>query len=220
MPTRQPRALPKIWLMTDERQGDALFEALARLPKGAGVIFRHHATPPAQRRALFERIRRIAKRKRLMLILAGTPRDAIGWRADGNHGRSPHRAQIRTAPAHNRREIVAAERAGADLILLSPVFPTRSHPGGRALGRVRFLELARRATTGVIALGGMNARLARSLQSPSSRRKSGPMDGVRLKRKGAESMDPDFRRGDDSARQIYGWAANDAWSEPQPSRSS
>ena len=163
MPTRQPRALPKIWLMTDERQGDALFDALARLPKGAGVIFRHHATPRAERRALFERVRRIARRKRLMLILAGTPRDAIGWRADGNHGRSPHRSQIRTAPTHNRREMIAAERTGADLILLSPVFATRSHPESRTLGRVRFNALAHGAKRPIVALGGMTAARARSL---------------------------------------------------------
>jgi len=163
MPSRQPRALPKIWLMTDERQGGALFDALARLPMGAGVIFRHHATPPAERRVLFERVRRIARRKRLVLILAGTPRDAIGWRADGNHGYSPHYARVRTAPAHNARELIAAERTGADLILLSPVFATRSHPGRRALGRVRFSALAQETKRPVIALGGMNARRARSL---------------------------------------------------------
>lgn len=164
MPSRQPRALPKFWLMTDERQGDALFDALTRLPKGAGVIFRHYATPPAERRALFEQVRGVAKRKRLMLILAGTPREAIGWRADGNHGRSPHRAGIRAAPAHDARELIAAERTGADLILLSPVFTTRSHPGGPALGRVRFNALARGAKRPIIALGGMTAERARTLK--------------------------------------------------------
>lgn len=163
MPTRQPRALPKIWLMTDERQGDALFDSLARLPKGAGVIFRHYATPPVERRALFEQIRRIARRKRLLLILAGAPRVAIGWRADGNHGRSPHRAGFRTAPAHNAKEIIAAERAGADLILLSPVFATRSHSGKRALGRVRFSTLTRGAKRPIVALGGITAKRERSL---------------------------------------------------------
>ena len=163
MPSRQPRPLPKIWLMTDERQGDALFDALARLPRGAGVIFRHHATPPAERRPLFEQVRRIAKRKGLLLILAGTPRDAIGWHADGNHGRSPHRARIRTAPAHNALELIAAERAGADLILLSPVFATRSHPGKQGLGRVRFNALAQVTKRPIIALGGMTAKRARSL---------------------------------------------------------
>lgn len=168
MPARQPRhcSPPRLWLMTDERQGDALWAALARLPKGAGVIFRHHATAPAERRALYERVRRVARRRRLVLILAGRPRDAIGWRADGVHGRSHQRcrrALIQTASAHNRRELVAAERARANLVLLSPIFPTRSHPGAPALGRVRFSHLARSTKVGVIALGGMTARRARSL---------------------------------------------------------
>jgi thiamine-phosphate pyrophosphorylase len=38
--------------MTDERLGDALWTALRRLPRGAGIVFRHYATPPAERRAL------------------------------------------------------------------------------------------------------------------------------------------------------------------------
>jgi thiamine-phosphate pyrophosphorylase len=166
MPTRHPR-LPRIWLMTDERQGDGLWSALERLPHGSGVIFRHHATPCAERRLLFEAVRRIARRRRLTLILAGPARLAIGWRADGVHGRRPRglpsRRLIQTAPAHDRRERVAAERNGADLVLLSPVFSTRSHPGARPLGRVRFGLIADQATRPIIALGGMTAGRARSL---------------------------------------------------------
>ena len=170
MQTRQPcRPLPRLWLMTDERQGDALWSALARLPRGAGLIFRHHATPPSERRALYERVRRMAHARRLTLILAGNPRQAIGWRTVGIHGRSPHRHAprplIRTAPAHNRSELTAAERAGADLVLLSPVFPTRSHPGAPTLGRVRFLALAHCAKAKVIALGGMTPERARTLRN-------------------------------------------------------
>lgn len=153
--------------MTDERQGDALWTALGRLPRGAGVIFRHYATPPAKRRALFERVAGIARRRRLVLLLAGSPQLAMAWRADGAHGRSPHRRTtrplLRTAPAHDMPELIAAERAGADLILLSPVFATRSHPGAPVLGPVRFGLLARQARTPIVALGGMTAKRARAL---------------------------------------------------------
>jgi thiamine monophosphate synthase len=45
---------------------------------------------------------------------------------------------VRTAPAHDRRELIAAKRAGAHLVLLSPVFATRSHPGQNSLGVIRF----------------------------------------------------------------------------------
>lgn len=48
-----------------------------------------------------------------------------------------------------------AERSGADILFVSPVFRTRSHPGGRTLGRVRFAMLAGHAKRPVIALGGM-----------------------------------------------------------------
>jgi thiamine-phosphate pyrophosphorylase len=70
-----------------------------------------------------------------------------------------------TASAHNRRELKAAEQAGADLVFLSPVFPTRSHPGARPLGAGRFSLLAHQVRLPVIALGGMNAAKARRLSS-------------------------------------------------------
>ena len=57
------QALPTRWLMTDERLGDAIWPALARLPRGAGVVFRHYATPAAERRALFAAVARATKRK-------------------------------------------------------------------------------------------------------------------------------------------------------------
>ncbi|MGZ8345439.1 MAG: thiamine phosphate synthase, partial [Allosphingosinicella sp.] len=68
MSRRQP--LPRLWLMTDERQGEGLWEALERLPRGSGVVFRHHGLARAERRKLFDRVVRVAKRRRL-LVLAG-----------------------------------------------------------------------------------------------------------------------------------------------------
>ena len=131
MRSRQP--LPRLWLMTDERMGEKLWDALARLPRGSGVIFRHYET--RERRALFERVRRLARRRGLLLLLAGTPREAVGWRADGAHGRSPHlrasRPLLRTAPAHDARELTQAR---AHAVFVSPIFATRSHPGARSLG--------------------------------------------------------------------------------------
>jgi thiamine-phosphate pyrophosphorylase len=53
--------------------------------------------------------------------------------------------------------------ARADLLFLSPLFPTRSHPGARILGRVRFAALARKAGMPVIALGGIGRHEVRGL---------------------------------------------------------
>src|SRR5829696_2372001 len=128
MPRRQP--LPRLWLMTDERQGEGLWHALEGLPKGAGVVFRHYGIAPRERRKLFERVRKVARRRRLFLLAAG------GLRGDGVHGERGRGFQ--SASAHNLRELKAAERAGAQLVFLSPAFATRSHPGSPPLGPVRF----------------------------------------------------------------------------------
>jgi thiamine-phosphate pyrophosphorylase len=155
MHRRQP--LPRLWLMTDERQGETLFAAIARLPAGAGIVFRHYSLAAPERRALWQRVRAAARGRRLTLVVAGATLPG----ADGAHNR-PGRG-LRTASAHNLREIRAAERAGAHLIFLSPVYPTRSHPGAPALGPSRFALLAHQSKLPVIALGGMNADKARSL---------------------------------------------------------
>ena len=152
-----PRQYPRYWMMTDERQGDQLFAAVARLPRGAGVIFRHHATPPATRRALFDRLRAMCRQRGLTLLLAGDE----PWRADGTHHRRPGPPRIGTAPAHDLRELRAAERSVAALILISPVYPTRSHPGAPALVPMRFAAIARATRLPVLALGGMDPKRGR-----------------------------------------------------------
>lgn len=165
--------------MTDARLGDGLWDALARLPRGSGVVFRDYALAAAPRAARFARLCEIARRRGLLVVRAGPP---AGRGEDGVHGRArPRRAGLRTYSVHDRREAIAAQRAGADLVFVSPVFATRSHADARPLGRVRLGLLIRGLALPVVALGGMTAARARGLR--------------------------DLR--------IHGWAAIDAWAEPQ-----
>jgi thiamine-phosphate pyrophosphorylase len=147
--------------MTDERLGDRLFEAIERLPDGAGIVFRHYSLARPERKVLFARVASAARPRSLMLLLAGPAEEAIAWGADGSHGRGPGDG-IRTAPAHDLAEIRAAESAGAALIFLSPVFETASHPGAPTLGPEGFDALAGESAVPVAALGGMDeARFSR-----------------------------------------------------------
>ena len=156
MPPRHP--VPTRWLMTDERLGERLWDALERLPRGSGVVFRHHATPLPERRRLFARVRRVARGRGLVLVRAG----AAAMRGeDGVHGRRGR--GLVTWPAHDRRQAVAAWRAGARVVFVSPVFATRSHPGGRVLG-VRAGAVARGLPVQAVALGGMDARRFRRVR--------------------------------------------------------
>ena len=128
---------------------------------GSGIVFRHYQLPTDERLLLFSQIQRICSQRGHVLLLAGKD----DWSADGVHGRKRSRpSQILTMPVHSLREIRNAKKLGADLIFLSPVFPTRSHPGAQALGISQFSRLARLAgQTNVIALGGMSRNKARML---------------------------------------------------------
>ena len=147
MVTRQ--TLPHLWLISDARNDAGLEAALTRLPRGSGFNYRAYHLESPDRIAPFRKLA------------------ATEWGAGGVYGapRSlwPRRRHLRLATVHSLSEIGAANLLGADGLLLSPVFPTRSHPGGKSLGPLRFRLLARRAKAPVIALGGMDRRKAKRL---------------------------------------------------------
>lgn len=146
-----PARHPTVWLMTDERAD--LWDAVRRLPPAAGVVFRHHATGPAERRRLFVRLHRTTRAKRLVLVRAGAMRLPGEMGVHGRRGRG-----LVTWPVHDRAEALTGARAGAALLFVSPVFPTRSHPGAPTLGPGQAARLGRGLRVGLVALGGMNAR--------------------------------------------------------------
>ncbi len=116
----------------------------------------------------------IAREKRLVLLVSADPELADACDADGVHWPPGHAKAARiwrrlqpgrlmTMPAHDRRELVLAEKAGADAALLSPVFATRSHPGAFPIGAMRAGTLVRSCALPVYALGGITADTAKRL---------------------------------------------------------
>lgn len=158
---RRRHPLPRIWLMTDERLGDALWTAIEGLPRGSGVVLRHYSLPFAERRALFARVAKRARRRGLVLVVAG--KEQLG-RADGTHNRPRRGNGLVTWSVHSRRDLTEARRQHADLIFVSSVFATRSHPDARTLGVVRAGLLIHGSPIPAIALGGMSQTRFRRLQ--------------------------------------------------------
>ncbi|MFM2397611.1 MAG: hypothetical protein RLZZ144_861 [Pseudomonadota bacterium] len=59
------------------------------------------------------------------------------------------------ASCHSAAELHRAEMLGCDFALLSPVLPTKSHPGEPTLGWDKFAEIVSGASLPVFALGGL-----------------------------------------------------------------
>jgi thiamine-phosphate pyrophosphorylase len=159
---------PPLWLFTDFGRLRDPRAAVASLPRGlAGVVFRHDEDP--ERLALGRALARICQDRRLILVVAGDARLAAALSA-GTHLRGGRRERhvkaLRrpiTSSAHDLPELIRARRSRADLVFLSPAFATASHPGGRALGVVRWARLAGASQITVAALGGVDGRSVRRL---------------------------------------------------------
>ncbi len=156
---------PVLWLFTDAARMPDPRPAIAALPRGCGVVFRHDAA--ANRREIARDVAALCRRRGLALTVAGDAVLASALRA-GIHLRARERPpRLRrghlTVSAHHPAELRRAARLGPTLAFLSPVFATASHPGAPGLGPVRFASFARRCGFPVLALGGIDGLRARSL---------------------------------------------------------
>ena len=174
--------LPPQWLFSDERLTVGIARLAALLPPGSGIVLRHDSLAHGTRWRLLRRLMRVARTRGLTILLAGTPDMARRWGADGVHLRQydarravqAHRlGLIVTMPVHDAREARRARRAQAVGVFISPLYPTRSHPGAPALGPAAWLRLARLAGGQPIALGGMTPTRARQLNRRASGIKPG-----------------------------------------------
>jgi thiamine-phosphate pyrophosphorylase len=127
---KRRQTMPKRWLIIDPARKDRA-AALRALPPGTGVML----LKGAGRRRLMRRLRTIRAAKRIVI-------------ADESAG------DLRRV--HDIRELRTALLARTPLVLLSPLYPTSSHPDWRPLPPMRAAALARLAGRGLIALGGMD----------------------------------------------------------------
>lgn len=156
--------------VTDPKRLADPWAALRALPRGSALIWRSYDKRPDYETA--RRLAAAARAKGCVLILAGAPELARRLGMAGIH--LPERAirrhrsgtflretpdAIITAACHSERAIFAAARARADAVLISPVMPTESHVGAKALGIPRFAALVRTANSlglAAYALGGIS----------------------------------------------------------------
>lgn len=169
---RQGKGLPVVWFVTDPDRTTDPVRIAADLPEGAGIILRHFGRPEAYRWA--EALAEIAVRRSLVLLIAADPGLVARVGAAGVHlpermmGAAPrlrlrHPHWVITAAAHSAGAARAARQAGADAVLLSTAFPSRSPTAGPPLGPVRLASAAKAAGLPVYVLGGVGPATARRL---------------------------------------------------------
>lgn len=173
--------VPELILITDSRclDGEAFFAAVESALTGGvdAVLVREKEMDSARLLAFSSRLRALTRQYEARLIIHTQADVALAVDADGVHvSAADIRAmpQIRrwlqengveaetaarwclSASCHNADELEQARKAGADFALLSPVFPTASHPEATALGTERFFRLASATSLPVVALGGIS----------------------------------------------------------------
>jgi thiamine-phosphate pyrophosphorylase len=166
------KALPRLLFFTDPARTPDPEAAIRRLPRGAGVVYRAFGDPRAVETG--RRLVSAARRRGLRLLAGADAGLASRIGADGVHlperGAAKAGALRRARPgwivtcaAHGAAAIVLARRAGADAVVVSPVFASASLSAGRPLGALGFAQLVRGARLPVYAMGGVNASTARRL---------------------------------------------------------
>lgn len=116
-----------------------------------------------QRRDWALSLRKVTAERGQLLLIANDPDLARDCAADGLHLAERDVGRVTpwgftTAAAHSLEAVRRAEKAGADALLLSPVFPTASHPGGPVLGLQRARSVAAATSLPVYAMGGVTRR--------------------------------------------------------------
>ncbi len=140
----------------------------------SAVIYRDYTRP--DRESFGHQLRQAAKARRIPFLVAGDIHLCVRLRADGLHLpawslqkayglRRLYPKLLMTSACHSQAELSLANKAKLDAVLISPIFPTASHPDGKALGIIKATALAQSSTQPCFALGGIDHKSIQKLGS-------------------------------------------------------
>ncbi|WP_025897343.1 thiamine phosphate synthase [Sneathiella glossodoripedis] len=164
---KQVMQLPDAFYFTDQNRTHSAIETIADLPPNVGVIFRHYDTK--NRAEIGEKIAHICQKDQRFLSVASDARLACHLKADALHLPQWQLRQLPllkhrypnlliSAACHQYLGLKTADRLGADFAFLSPIYPTKSHPGAATLGTIRPTRWLNTLSIPVYALGGIGQK--------------------------------------------------------------
>ncbi len=176
--------IPPIILLTDDQRLPDPAPAINFLPTDSMVIFRQYDHP--HRAKIGAKLRSLCRAKAIPFLVANDISLALKLDADGIHLPEYHilttpyfyhqipSTLLVTSACHSlvtiRRLGILPKQYRPDGVLISPIFPTHSHPGRNPLSLNTVLamaELCKRSGMAPIGLGGINKENVGSLRSSS-----------------------------------------------------
>lgn len=168
---------PSLILMTDSKRKQDFAKIIPKLPAHSLIIIRHFSAK--EKYNLFKKIKYISRKFKVKLSVSDDMKFALRHNLDGVH--FPEKTTKKTAACgkikrakpdmfltsacHSKTALIAAQKLKLDAVLISPVFPTYSHPFAISIYVKGFQRISRRSQIKCYALGGINTKTTQKLLS-------------------------------------------------------
>ena len=171
--------LPKIIMIFDDEVFDKKKLLNLKIPKESAFLLRSYKAK--ERKKIAKQLLKFCKVKKLKLLIASDIKLAEEINANGVHfpeymikkrnkinwcvikNIKSKKNWIITTAAHNLQTLKKVENFDIDAVLLSPVFPSKSHPNSKNLGINKFVKIIKKTKLPIYALGGINIKNVKSL---------------------------------------------------------
>ena len=170
--------LPKIIIIFDNNKFDKKKFLNLKIPKKSAFLLRSYEVK--ERKKIAKQLLKFCKMRKLKLLIGLDIKLAEDINAHGVHFPEymikenkinwdvikkikSKKKWIITAATHNIQTIKKAENFDIDAVLLSPVFPSTSHPNSKNLGINKFAKIVKKTKLPIYALGGINIKNVKSL---------------------------------------------------------
>ena len=165
--------LPKVIIIFDDESFDKKKLLKLKIPKKSAFLLRSYETK--KRKKIAKQLLNFCKMKKIKLLIGSDIKLAEDINADGIHfpeymvkknkinwtyikNVKSNKKWIITTAVHNIQSLKKAEELNIDAALLSPVFPSKSHPNNKSLGLNKFLKIVKKTKLPIYALGGINIK--------------------------------------------------------------
>ena len=170
--------LPKIIIVFDDKVFNEKKFSKLKIPKETAFLLRSYKIK--ERKKIAKQLLKFCKMKKIKLLIGSDIKLAKNINADGVHfpeymikenkvnwvvfkKLKLEKEWIVTMAAHNLKALKNGENYSIDAALLSPIFPSKSHPKKKSLGINKFSKIIKKTNMPIYALGGINVKNVKSL---------------------------------------------------------